>query len=198
MIRIVSCCPVWKTYVMPPMGDELRTYLGTNIDYQSFFTNICGYNLLYHTLKACELPYSDVTFGENGKPYFREGNLFFCISGTLRSVAVSISDAPTSVVMLRDKTRYTADMYETVLSPEEKRRFQGDFYEVSLRKAAVRKLVGAEIYPELQMVDSEDPRVTFFHARPRLRTGSFRLVAAFARMPDAQPDTRVTYLRTPV
>ena len=198
MIRVVSCVPVWETYWMPPFGEELRSYLGANIDYTSFYKNICGYNLLWNTLRMCELPYSNVVFGRNGKPYFEDVNLFFDIAGNNSVVAVSVSDNPTSVAIARENGVYTRQMYETLLAPHEKELYNGDFVTFYLRKAALQKLVGVRACPDLQMADADDPRVTFFHAAPYLRRRNYRLVAAFAHTPSTQPDPRVTYVRVPV
>ena len=147
-MQIVKWAPVIEKAYIPHMGAELVQHLkgrkGTVL-----YESCSAWQLLYNTLLERGLPVQEVSFNDNGKPYFTKSKIFFSLSHSHGLCAIAISDITVGVDIEVIKDHYNTHMVERSLCNKEREVFKGDFTRIWCRKEAIAKKKGTGItgYP---------------------------------------------------
>ncbi len=112
-------------------------------------TSCTAWGLLYKTLVENELEIHEVAFEDRGKPFFKNGSVYFSVSHSCGLCAIAVSDQPIGVDVEIVKNHYNPRLIEHSLCMKEKNSFDGDFTRLWCRKEAVAKMTGKGIvgYP---------------------------------------------------
>ena len=94
-MRIVEWAPVSFNGSLPSFGAAFESHLAEIGNGAAYRSSASAWSLLYRVLERCGLPVGTVAFGEHGKPFFSDADVFFSLSHAGDLVAVSVSDAPT-------------------------------------------------------------------------------------------------------
>ena len=93
---IVKWQPVTETEWIPHLGDELKKHLEEKHGAVRH-ASCSAWGLLYSMLEQNGLEIDEVSFEENGKPYYKNRGIHFGISHSHGLCAVAISDQPVGV-----------------------------------------------------------------------------------------------------
>lgn len=121
---------------------------------------------MYRAKTGQDLP--EICIAPRGKPYFREGGLYFSITHTKRRVFCALSEKPVGIDAEETDRKVDLRLADKILSPAERQAYEAapDKRAALLRlwvlKEASAKLSGEGLrgYPNTTDFSPDDPRVT--------------------------------------
>lgn len=179
-MRIVEWAPVSFNGSLPSFGAAFESHLAEIGNGAAYRSSASAWSLLYRVLERCGLPVGTVAFGEHGKPFFSDADVFFSLSHAGDLVAVSVSDAPTGVDVERADRKISSRIEEKCLCEREKQAYDGDFIRLWCRKECIVKLTGEGIYGYPNKIDTGDGRYGFYETLLWYGGRPYRLTAAFS------------------
>jgi len=146
---IVEWTPIAEQHTIPPFGKSVIDHISKNTNQERFNESCSVWWLLYNTLRNHHIQCSDISFEENGKPYFVDEHCYFSITHCKNVCAVAISDFLVGVDMESCNRKFNDSLMNKVLTQQEKEVFQADFIRAWCRKESVVKMTGEGItgYP---------------------------------------------------
>lgn len=158
---IVKCAPVADNILLPDMGDELTSHIMAynNIDVR--LASCSAWRLLYDTIIQENITLFDVAFDSNGKPYARQGDVFFSITHSAGMCAIALSDVAVGIDIERTDRRISPRMIRRVFSDKEISIFSDNLIRAWCRKECIAKLTGEGIVDFPCNIDITDCRYGF-------------------------------------
>lgn len=175
---IVRWAPVTETDRIPPLGEELQKHLNGYRNLEVRHASSSAWGLLYDVLKENGLETGCVSFEKKGKPYFRQGGVFFSLSHSRGVCAAAVSDRPVGVDVEMLRESFRAGLVAKTLNEDEKNAFDGDFTRIWCRKESVAKLTGEGIVGYPREIDTLSASWLFTEEKLEYRGNAYWLVAA--------------------